>query len=126
MTLSDARVHTTLPASDFARAKAFYTDKLGLTVSQETPGGAFFEFSDGSRFVVFPSAGAASGSHTQMGLTVADVEAEVAGLQAAGVQFEEYDTPTFKTVNGIADLETLKSAFFKDSEGNLIGMVEFK
>ncbi len=126
MSLSESRVHATLPASDFARAKEFYKDKLGLTPVRDTPGAAFYEFSDGSRFVLFPSGGAASGTHTQMGFTVTDLKTEVAALQAAGVEFEEYDTPTFKTVNGVAENEFVKSSFFWDSERNLIGMVEFK
>ena len=43
----------------------------------------------------------------------------------AGVVFEEYDFPGFKTVDGVADMGGRRSAFFKDSEGNLIGMVEY-
>lgn len=41
--LREARVHPTLPARDLQRARSFYADKLGLTPSQETPGGLFYE-----------------------------------------------------------------------------------
>ena len=85
MALTEARLHTTLPVSDFARAKDFYAQKLGLTPVSDTLGGAFYETADGNRFLLFPSAGAASGTHTQMGFRVDDIAAEVAGLKDRGL-----------------------------------------
>jgi hypothetical protein len=38
--------------------------------------------------------------------------------------FEEYDYPTMKTVDGIFDSGDLKAAWFKDSEGNMIGIMQ--
>ncbi|MFN2593878.1 MAG: VOC family protein [Actinomycetota bacterium] len=123
--LKDARVHPTLPAQDFDRAKAFYRDKLGLEPSSEMAGGAFYDAGEGSRFLLFPTQGQASGTHTQLGFTVADLESEVRDLQGRGVEFEEYDFPMLKTDNGIATTAVGKSAWFKDSEGNMIGMIQF-
>jgi len=81
-------------------------------------------------FALFESAGGASGNHTQMAWEVADIESAVASLRARGVVFEEYDLPGLKTVNGIADIEGNypskgvgeRAAWFKDSEGNLLGL----
>ncbi len=39
--------------------------------------------------------------------------------------FEEYDTPSLKTVNGIADTGPTRAAWIKDSEGNILGLVQF-
>lgn len=36
--------------------------------------------------------------------------------------FEEYDMPSLKTVDGIATMGEMKGAWFKDSEGNTIGI----
>jgi hypothetical protein len=80
--------------------------------------------SGGIQFLVFPSGGVASGSHTQIGWNVSDFEAEVRALKARGVVFEEYDYPTLKTVGGIATTPDGKAAWFKDSEGNLLGIVQ--
>jgi catechol 2,3-dioxygenase-like lactoylglutathione lyase family enzyme len=123
--LANLPVNATLPAVDLERAKRFYTESLGLSPEMEAPGGISFRCGEGTRFVVFPSGGAASGSHTQMGWTVEDIEAEVAALKTRGVVFEEYDTPGLKTVNSIAIIGTDKAAWFKDSEGNLLGLVQF-
>ena len=66
-----------------------------------------------------------------MGLEVADLAATVKHLRAHGVVFEEYDLPGLKTVDGIAKVEGNYSskggigelaAWFRDSEGNLIGI----
>ena len=53
-----------------------------------------------------------------------DIEAEVAELMARGVVFEEYDLPGLKTANGIATMGPNRAAWFKDSEGNILGPVQ--
>ena len=114
------RAAAALPAQDMARAKAFYRDKLGLTPTMEDPSGMMYALAGATGFGVFPSSGKPSGTHTQMGIEVDDVEGAVKDLQAKGVKFEDYDVPGLKTVNGIAELGGSKLAWFKDSEGNLI------
>ena len=116
------RAGATLPAQDLQRAKAFYRDKLGMTPAVEGDFGLMYALAAGTGFGVFPSSGKPSGTHTQMAIEVDDVERTVKEMQARGVKFEEYDTPGLKTVNGIADLGGSKSAWFKDSEGNLIAL----
>ena len=116
------RAAAALPAQDLERAKAFYRDKLGLTPTQDDPGGMMYALAAGTGFGVFPSSGKPSGTHTQMGIEVEDVEGAVKDLQAKGVKFEEYDMPGLKTVNGVADFGGTKGAWFKDSEGNLIAL----
>jgi predicted enzyme related to lactoylglutathione lyase len=122
--LSDARFEPSLPCSDQQRAKSFYADKLGLTPAGEGPAGTFYQGRDGTRFILFPSSGSASGSHSQMGFMVADIDAEVRDLKQRGVHFEEYDFPGFDKTTGIADVGGTRAAWFKDSEGNLLGLVE--
>jgi catechol 2,3-dioxygenase-like lactoylglutathione lyase family enzyme len=128
--LADASVATRLPAQDLERARAFYSEKLGLEPSEERPGGLLYRCAKGE-FALFESAGAPSEAHTQMGWEVEDIEAAVAELRARGVVFEEYDFPGLTTVDGIADIEGNypskggrgeRGAWFRDSEGNLIGI----
>ena len=117
-------VHTTLPVADLDRAKKFYREKLGLSPSTEEPGGVFYEVGP-TRFLVFPAGGRASGEHTQMGFTVDDIDSAVAELKSRGVVFEEYDFPGLKTVDSVATTGPIRAAWFKDSEGNLLGLVQF-
>lgn len=128
--LADSNVSARIPAQDLKRAKLFYAEKLGLTPSEERPGGVRYRCGSGS-FSLFQSSGASSGNHTQMAWEVDDIEATVEELRRRGVVFEEYDLPGIKTVNGIATIAGNypsnggvgeKGAWFRDSEGNLFGI----
>ena len=122
--LSDARVGAALPCQDFDRAKSWWKEKAGFSPSDESPEGAYYACADGTQFFLFPSSGKASGDHSQIAFDVKDLLAEVAELKSAGVTFEEYDFPGFKTVDGIAEMDDGKGAWFKDSEGNLVAIFE--
>ncbi|HKF91755.1 MAG TPA: VOC family protein [Acidimicrobiia bacterium] len=127
--LESAEVSTRLPAQDLERARAFYAEKLGLEPVEEREGGLRYRCGSGY-FAVFQSAGTASGDHTQMALEVEDIESVVGELRRRGVVFEEVDVPGLRTVDGIADIEGNypskgrgeRGAWFRDSEGNLVGI----
>jgi catechol 2,3-dioxygenase-like lactoylglutathione lyase family enzyme len=127
--LSDGRVAPRLPAQDLERARAFYAEKLGLEPTEERPGGLRYQLGNGE-FVLFESAGAPSGEHTQMAVEVEDLESTVAELRSRGVVFEEYDFAGLSTTDGIAEIEGNypskgsgeRGAWFRDSEGNMIGL----
>jgi catechol 2,3-dioxygenase-like lactoylglutathione lyase family enzyme len=123
----DNKVAARFSVQDLQRARAFYTEKLGLQPSEERPGGLLYRCGEGE-FVLFESADAASGKHTQMSWEVEDIEVTVEWLRGRGVVFEEYDFPGLRTVNGIAEVRDSegnlfgKGAWFRDSEGNLLGI----
>ena len=128
--LDRSGVATRLPAQDLARARAFYSDRLGLEPVEERPGGLLYHCADGE-FALFESEGAPSGSHTQMAWEVDDIEKVVAHLKAQGVVFEEYDLPGLTTIDGIAEVSGNypskggvgeRAAWFRDSEGNLLAI----
>ena len=119
------QVHAKLPARDIQRARAFYADKLNLTPFGEYDSHLFYELG-GSHFMVYPSGGAASGTHDQIGFVVEDLESTVATLRSNGVTFEEYEPPPgASATDGIMDFGGVKAAWFKDSEGNQLSIVEF-
>jgi catechol 2,3-dioxygenase-like lactoylglutathione lyase family enzyme len=121
--LSKLEIHAALPAQDLKRAKQFYAEKLGLTPKSELPGGLMYQCKD-SWFLLFPSSGTSAAQFTQAGWATNNIEAEVAELKARGVVFEEYNSPNFKTVNSIVTTAGNRAAWFKDSEGNLLGLVQ--
>ena len=133
MTLHDSKVATRLPAQDLDRARAFYADVLGLKPADERPGGLLYRPAQGGEFALFLSAGRASGEHTQMGFEVDDLEAAVSEMKRRGVVFEDVDVPGLETTGGIAEVEGNypskggkgeRAAWFRDSEGNMLGMGE--
>jgi len=122
--LSSARVNSALPTADLDRARRFYEETLGFVPVDVQPRGVRYEAAGGVRFLVFPSSGRASGSHTQIGFQVDDIAAEVADLRSRGVVFETYEMPEFDPKTMIATFGAIRSAWLKDTEGNLIGLVE--
>lgn len=113
-----------IPAKDVARARKFYEEKLGFTPKQEIAGGVVYECGDRTACFLYPTPNAGTSKASQAFWQVEDVEREVAELKARGVKFEEYDTPGMKTKNGIATAGGAKAAWFKDTEGNIMALIE--
>jgi predicted enzyme related to lactoylglutathione lyase len=119
-----------LPAQDVGRAKAFYIEKVGLEALESN----FLEARDGrvgltvgvgiNQLFVYPARARSSGEFTQAVIQVTDVRAAVEEMRSRGVEFEEYDTPETRTENSIGRTpDGGEAAWFKDSEGNLVGVV---
>jgi len=120
--LKEARIVPYIPVANVARARTFYEEKIGLVAKEEYAGGVIYECGDGSWVFMYPSAGAGTSRASTAFWAVDDVVAEVAALRKKGVVFEEYDMPGLKTVNGIATGGGAKTAWFKDTEGNILAI----
>jgi catechol 2,3-dioxygenase-like lactoylglutathione lyase family enzyme len=121
--LRDRRVHTTLPTQDVDGLRRFYEDTLGFEPSAIRPGVAVYRAGENTLFVISRSGARSSGAHTQMAFTVPDVDAQVRELKARGVVFEEYEMP--KTVDSVAQMPAGRGAWFKDPDGNLLGLFQY-
>jgi catechol 2,3-dioxygenase-like lactoylglutathione lyase family enzyme len=121
--LGSARPVATVAVSDIERAKKFYGETLGLKAKDERSDGIRYEAGE-SWFLVYPSQFAGTAKSTYMSFDVDDLEKEVAELRDRGVTFEEYDLPGLKTVNGIAEIQGVKGAWFKDPDGNILSVGE--
>jgi predicted enzyme related to lactoylglutathione lyase len=111
-----------LPAKDVSRARRFYEQQLGFEPKQETDGGVAYEFGEHTGCFVYPTPNAGTSRASQAFWQVDDVEREMAELKGRGVKFEEYDMPGMK--GGIMTGGGAKSAWFKDSEGNILALVQ--
>lgn len=121
--LADFPVRPTLPASDMDRAKHFYENTLGFKISDEAVDGVTFASAD-SEFFVYPTGNAGTAQNTAACWVVPDLDSAMADLRSRGVTFEEYDLPEFKTEGGVAEAEGLRAAWFKDTEGNILGLAQ--
>ena len=126
--LGDYPAAAVLRAENLDRAKTFYADVLGLAPRDAGPGGeGMFAAGDGSMVLIYERPGMPAPQNTTLGFNLpADrFDAVAEDLRAKGVTFEEYDIPEIglKTVNGIAEFEGAKAAWFKDSEGNIVNIV---
>jgi predicted enzyme related to lactoylglutathione lyase len=122
--LKDAPVVPYIPATDITRARRFYEEKVGLVPREDIAGGVVYECGNGSWIFLYRSGGAGTSQASQAFWQVKDLEADVRELRAKGVVFEEYDMPGLKTVDGIATAGSSKAAWFKDSEGNIMAVIQ--
>ena len=118
--LQKSPLYAYLPAADVARARKFYEEKLGFKPGQEIAGGVVYQFGDHTAAFLYPTPNAGTSRASQAFWQVRDVEHEVAELKARGVQFENY--PGAK--DGIMTAGGAKSAWFKDTEGNILALVQ--
>ena len=125
MGLSGCKVEPTIAVSDIVEAREFYGGTLGLTGARDLPdGGVRYESGDGTSVHIYPSAKNAGRSPATIAhWDVADTEATVSELTDNGVTFERYDLPGLKTdERGIATLGSVKVAWFKDPDGNILSV----
>jgi len=119
--LSAAPIRAYIPVSSVPRARKFYEEKLGLKPKEAYAGGVIYECGGAEAFL-YPTSNAGTSKASQAFWQVEDVEAEVAELKARGVKFEEYDMPGITMKNSIATGGGAKTAWFRDTEGNILAI----
>jgi hypothetical protein len=83
-----------------------------------------YEFGERTACFLYPTPNAGTSKASQAFWQVDDVEREVAELKARGVKFEDYDAPDMQTKDGIMTAGGAKAAWFKDSEGNIMAVIQ--
>ena len=121
--LMNAPIRAYIPVSDVVRARQFYEEKVGLQPKELYAGGVIYECG-GTEVFMYPTPHAGTSKASQAFWSVDDVEAEVNELKARGVKFEEYDMPGMAMKNSIATGGGAKAAWFKDTEGNIMAVVQ--
>ena len=121
--LQNSPLYAYIPAQDVARARRFYEDKLGFRPREEVAGGVVYEFGKGTAAFLYPTPNAGSSRASQAYWQVADIEREVAELKARGVVFESYGMPG-QDASGIVTQGGARAAWFKDSEGNIMAVIQ--
>jgi catechol 2,3-dioxygenase-like lactoylglutathione lyase family enzyme len=119
--LTQAPIRAYIPVLDVSRARRFYENTLGLRPKTEFAGGVIYECGGAEAFL-YPTPNAGTSKASQAFCQVDDVEAEVAELKARGVVFEEYDAPGITMRNNIATGGGAKTAWFRDTEGNILAV----
>jgi catechol 2,3-dioxygenase-like lactoylglutathione lyase family enzyme len=122
--LQNFPMYAYIPAKDVARARRFYEDKLGFRPKQETAGGVVYEFARNTACFLYPTPNAGTSGASQAFWQVDDIERQVAELKARGVVFEDYNMPGEKSPSGVITAGGAKAAWFKDSEGNILAIIQ--
>lgn len=119
-------VSAMLAAADLARARDWYRDKLGFDHPVEHPGEVLSYQSGDGGFEVYRTQFAGTARNTVGAWNVKDLRAEMAALRDRGVRFEDYDFGETRTIDGVlADPGGGLNAWFTDSEGNILAIVQY-
>jgi catechol 2,3-dioxygenase-like lactoylglutathione lyase family enzyme len=112
---------TVLPVDDPARARRFYTEKLGLPHRGKADDGSELLGGDGGPMLqLLPVSDGKHSEHTALSFEVTDIEGTVRDMEARGVRFQDYDLPNLKTENHICTTDSEKCAWFMDTEHNIL------
>jgi catechol 2,3-dioxygenase-like lactoylglutathione lyase family enzyme len=118
--LSDSDAFSGFSANDIAVAKAFYTEVLGLGVT-EANGMLTLHHPGGRHTLIYPKPDHVPAAYTTLNFPVADIEAAVDGLVAKGVVFEAYPGLDARGINRHGGPLI---AWFKDPAGNILSVLQ--
>ena len=122
--LADSKAFSGFSVDDLAAARAFYADTLGLEVSEEH-GLLTLHLAGGTRVLVYPKDDHTPATFTILNFPVSDIQAAVAALKGAGVEFESYDEPATDE-QGIHRGGGAPIAWFRDPAGNILSVIELE
>jgi catechol 2,3-dioxygenase-like lactoylglutathione lyase family enzyme len=120
------RISAVLVSTDLAASQNFYQNKVGLTLSPETiKNHLVFDCGNGTTLLIYGRGNGNKADHTQVRFWSTDIDKDVAELAGRGIEFDDYDTPNFKTVEHVATSPGIgRSAWFKDPDGNTIALFQ--
>jgi len=124
--IANNRISAVLVSTDLERSQRFYETKVGLTLSAETiKNHLLFECGDGTTLLIYGRPNGNTADHTQVRFWSTDIDGDVRALAANGIEFDEYDTERFRTVDHIVTSPGIgRSAWFKDPDGNTIAVFQ--
>ena len=122
--LGETGVTPMIAVKDLDRARKFYKETLGLSGGKAI-GGEVVEMKSGDTTIsVYKSEFAGTNKATALTFDVDDIRQEVSELKEKGVLFEHYDLPGLKKEGDIYTADGMKTAWFKDPDGNILSLLE--
>lgn len=122
------KAFSTFSVNDLQAAKEFYT-KIGIEVNEE-PEGLSLSFDGGSNVFIYPKPDHTPATFTVLNFPVDDISVAVNKLVGLGIAFEKYEGEMATDANGIfwgkRNGHGPNIAWFKDSAGNFLSVIETK
>ncbi len=122
--LGKANATPMIAVKDLDRARTFYADTLGLETRDEMGGEVLTVKSGDTLINVYRSEFAGTNKATALTFDVDDIEGEVRELKDKGIFFEQYDMPGLERQGDLYVAQGMKTAWFKDPDGNILSLFE--
>ena len=120
--LSDKDAIATVAVKNLETAKKFYEGTLGFTKVMENEEVLTFKTGRSTLFV-YRSQYAGTNQATAVTFVAAEVDDLVQTLKSRGVTFEHYDLPNLTRQGDVHTAGPMKTAWFKDPDGNILSLV---
>jgi predicted enzyme related to lactoylglutathione lyase len=121
---ADTPAFSGFAVDDLDRAREFYSDTLGVRVSDEEMGILTLHLAGDRPTMVYPKPDFAPATYTVLNFQVDDIDAAVDELSGRGVRFERYEGFD-QDAKGIArDPRGPSIAWFKDPAGNILAVLQ--
>lgn len=119
-----AQAFSSFSVDDIDAARSFYSEKLGLTVTDEEMGILRIKLPGGADVMAYPKPDHTPASFTILNLVVSDVESAVDDLNGRGIKTKIYDDPNLPTDDkGIMRDNGPAIAWFRDPAGNVLSVL---
>lgn len=123
--LGDQKLMAFCATNDAAKAKGFYQDELGLKLVSDEPFALVFD-ANGTVLRIQKTKNWTPPEFTVLGWEVPDIVHEVSALTERGIQFLRVPTLEQDDLGIWAADERTKVAWFRDPDGNILSLTEFK
>ena len=120
---TETKVFGAFAVDDLAQARQFYSETLGIRVS-ERYGMLTLHFAGGHDTRVYPKSDYTPATYTVLMIQVDDIEAAVGELAERGVRFERYDGMDQDERGITRGGGPLIAAWFKDPAGNILEVLQ--
>ena len=120
--LSDKDAVATVAVKNLETAKQFYEGTLGLSKVMENEEVLAFKTGKATLFV-YRSQHAGTNKATAVTFVAEEVDDLVRTLKGRGVTFEHYDLPNMTRQGDLHVAGSMKAAWFKDPDGNILSLV---
>ncbi|MDZ7693931.1 MAG: VOC family protein [Balneolaceae bacterium] len=108
---------------DMEAATTFYTDTLGLDLTEGEMGTRWLHVGDNRRVLIYTKPNHTPATFTILNFPVDDIEEAVDQLTGEGIEFEQYNE--FNTdEKGVARGDGPLIAWFKDPAENILSLIE--
>lgn len=120
----DSQAFSGFAVKDIAEARTFYGQTLGLEVSEDPDRGLDLHLPGGVDVFVYPKPDFEPATYTILNFQVADIEATVSALAAAGVEMQRYPGLDADALGIVRDPRGPAIAWFTDPAGNILAVLQ--
>jgi predicted enzyme related to lactoylglutathione lyase len=124
--LQQSKAFSGFSVDDIQKARDYYENTLGLTVTETEMGILELQIKGGNRIIIYPKANHSPATFTVLNFPVDNIEKAVEELVKRGVTFEKYGGKLKTDEKGIFRGGGPLIAWFKDPAGNIFSVLEDK